>query len=199
MEKQIIISVGREYGSAGHEIAEHIARDLGLNFYDRNMLNEIAKEKDIQVEYLEKYDEKPKKLFSSRKVGAYTNSIEEIIAEMQFDYLRKKADTGESFVIVGRCAETVLKDREGLVTIFVIGNTETKIQRIMDKYHLNRTDAVAKIKKHDKYRKQYHNRYSEGKWGDSRLYDMCINSSKLGTDKTASVIKEYIKEIQSKN
>ena len=134
MDKQVIIAISREYGSAGHEIAEKTARDLGLKLYDRNMLDDISKDKDIHVEYLEKYDEKPKKLFSSRRVGAYTNSIEEIIAEMQFDYLREKADTGESFVIVGRCAETVLKDRKGLISVFILGNYEVKLKRIMDKY-----------------------------------------------------------------
>lgn len=178
MDKQVIIAISREYGSAGHEIAEKVARDLGLKLYDRNMLDDISKDKDIHVEYLEKYDEKPKKLFSSRRVGAYTNSIEEIIAEMQFDYLREKADTGESFVIVGRCAETVLKDRKGLISVFILGNYEVKLKRIMDKYHLSETDAATKIKRHDKHRKQYHNHYSDGKWGDSRLYDLCINSTR---------------------
>lgn len=195
MDKQVIIAISREYGSAGHEIAEKVAKDLGLKLYDRNMLDDISKDKDIHIDYLEKYDEKPKRLFSSRKVGAYTNSIEEIIAEMQFDYLREKADTGESFVIVGRCAETVLSDRKGLISVFILGNPEVKLKRIMDKYHLNETDAAAKIKRHDKHRKQYHNHYSNGKWGDSRLYDMCINSSRLGPVKTAEVIKDYIKEI----
>lgn len=195
MDKQVIIAISREYGSAGHEIAEKVAKDLGLKLYDRNMLDDISKDKDIHVEYLEKYDEKPKKLFSSRRVGAYTNSIEEIIAEMQFDYLREKADTGESFVIVGRCAETVLKDRKGLISVFILGNYEVKLKRIMDKYHLSETDAATKIKRHDKHRKQYHNHYSDGKWGDSRLYDLCINSSHLGIDKTAIIIKDYIKEI----
>lgn len=195
MDKQVIIAISREYGSAGHEIAEKIARDLGLKLYDRNMLDDISKDKDIHVEYLEKYDEKPKRLFSSRRVGAYSNSIEEIIAEMQFDYLREKADTGESFVIVGRCAETVLKDRKGLISVFVLGDYEVKLNRIMSKYHLVEADAAAKIKRHDKHRKQYHNHYSNGKWGDSRLYDLCINSSRLGTDKTAIIIKDYIKEI----
>ena len=194
MDKQVIIAIGREYGSAGHEIAEKVAKDLGLKLYDRNMLDDIAKDKDIHVEYLEKYEEKPRRLFSSRKVGAYTNSIEEIIAEMQFDYLREKADSGESFVIVGRCAESVLKDREGLISIFILGNSDVKIKRIMNKYQLNETDAIAKIKRHDKHRKQYHNRYSAGKWGDSRFYDLCINSSKLGPDKTAIIIKDFIKE-----
>lgn len=194
MGEQVIIAIGREYGSGGHEIGERIAKELDIHFYDRSMLDEIAKDKDIEIEYLEKYDEKPKKLFGSRRVGAYTNSIEEIIAEMQFEYIRDKADTGESFVIVGRCAESVLEGHKNLITVFVTGHKDARIKRVMDKYHLNEQDAVAKIKRHDKHRKQYHNRHSNGKWGDSRLYDLCISSSELGIDKTVNVIKYFIEE-----
>ena len=106
MEKQVIISISREFGSGGHEIAEQIAKNLGFHFYDRSMLDDLAREKNLQIEDLEKYDEKPRNPFISRRVGGHTNSMEEIVAEMQFDYLREKADSGESFVIVGRCAET---------------------------------------------------------------------------------------------
>lgn len=194
MDKQLIISISREYGSGGHEIGEHIAKQLGLHFYDRSMLDDIAKEKDIQVEYLEKYDEKPRKLFGSRKVGAYSNSIEEIIAEMQFEYLREKAESGESFVIVGRCAETVLEDMENMISIFVRGDMDAKTARIMEKYQLNEQEAVTKIKRHDRQRKLYHNRHSRSKWGDSRLYDLCISSSKLGVEKTVDVIKYFVEQ-----
>lgn len=194
MEKQLIISVSREYGSAGHEIAENIAKEMNLNFYDRNMLDEIATKKNMQIEHLKKYDEKPRNIFNSRKVGSFTNSYEQIIAEMQFDYIREKADSGESFVIVGRCAETVLKENKALVSIFILGDKDTKLKRIMNKFQLNASDAAAKIRRHDRNRKQYHNHYSEGKWGDSRLYDMCINSSRLGTEKTTAVVKHFIEE-----
>lgn len=196
MEKQLIISISREYGSGGHEIAESIAKEMNLNFYDRNMLDDIAKKKNMEIENLKKYDERPRNIFNSRKVGSFTNSYEQIIAEMQFDYIREKANNGESFVIVGRCSETVLKGNKALISIFILGDKETKLNRIMDKFQLNEFDASAKIKRHDRSRKQYHNHYSEGKWGDSRLYDMCINSSKLGVDKTAAVIKQFIEEVK---
>ena len=112
---QTIISVSREFGSGGHVLAEKIAKDHNLKFYDRHILDEIASENDIKVEVLEKYDEKPRNAFLTRRVGAFSNSMEEILAEMQFDYIRKKADSGESFVIVGRCAETVLSGHKGLI------------------------------------------------------------------------------------
>lgn len=191
---QTIISVSREFGSGGHVMAEKIARDHNLNFYDRHILDEIANENNMQVEVLEKYDEKPRNAFLSRRVGAFSNSMEEILAEMQFDYIRKKAESGESFVIVGRCAETVLSGHKGLISIFVVGDELAKIDRIQQVYHLDESEAIAKIRRHDKKRKQYHNRHSSFRWGDSRYYDVCINSSKLGLEGTGAALENYIRE-----
>ena len=191
---QTIISVSREFGSGGHVIAEKIAKDHGLKFYDRHILDEIANENNIQVEILEKYDEKPRNAFLSRRVGAFSNSMEEILADMQFDYIRKKANSGESFVIVGRCSETVLSGHKGLISIFVTGDQLAKIDRIKQVYQLSDSDAIAKIRRHDKKRKQYHNRHSSFRWGDSRNYDVCINSSKLGLERTGSALEYYITE-----
>ncbi len=194
MAKQTIISISREFGSDGHRIAEKIAADLGMQLYDRNMLDEIAKAKNIKVEYLEKFEEKPRNLILSRRVGAYSNSMEEIVADMQFEYLREKAESGESFVAVGRCAETVLRDYPGLVSIFVTGDKEAKLASVKEHFGLDDAEAKAKMKRHDMKRKMYHNRHSDFKWGDSRHYDICINSSKLGKEKTAEMLEEYIKQ-----
>ena len=194
MGKQTIISISREYGSGGHEIAEKVAAELGLQFYDRSMLDEIASKMDIKLEVLQKYDEKPRNFMLSRRVGNHTNSMEEIVAEIQFEFIKEKAQRGESFVIVGRCAETVLKEFDGLITIFVNGNKDKKLERVMKKYELNESAALAKMTRHDKTRKQYHNRHSEHKWGDSRFYDLCINSSYLGVDGTVRVLENYIRE-----
>lgn len=194
MGKQTIISISREFGSGGHWIAEKISADLGLNLYDRNMLDEIAKAKNIKVEYLEKFEEKPRNLILSRRVGAYSNSMEEIVADMQFEYLREKADSGESFVVVGRCAETVLGEYPGLISFFVLGDKDVKLKNVKKHFGLNDAEAKAKIKRHDIKRKMYHNRHSDFKWGDSRNYDICINSSKLGLEKTAEILEEYVKQ-----
>ena len=120
--------------------------------------------------------------------------MEEIIAEFQFDYIRKKAEEGESFVIVGRCAETVLKDFDELISIFICGERQHKIDRVMQHFAINESDAIAKMYRHDRKRKQYHNRHSDAKWGDSRLYDLCINSSPLDITGTIRVPENYIKE-----
>ncbi|MBD5465490.1 MAG: cytidylate kinase-like family protein [Lachnospiraceae bacterium] len=199
MAGQTIIAIGREFGSKGHEIAEKIAKDLGLKLYDRSMLDELASKMNIKVEVFEKYDEKPRNPIFTRRVGQYTNSMEEIVAEMQFDFIRQKAKEGESFVIVGRCADSVLKDMEGLITIFVCGNKECKRRHVMEKFHLSKAEASAKMIRHDIKRKQYHNRHSDTKWGDSRYYDLCINSSPLGVDGTAKVLVGYIQERMKEN
>ena len=167
---------------------------MGLPLYDRNILEEIAREKGTDPKNFQDIDEKPRNKLLTRRVKGHSNSMEENLAQMQFEYLQKKADSGESFVVLGRCSETVLKGREGLVSIFVTGEKEAKIQHIMDKFSISKEDAVAKIYKHDINRKRYHNHYSDFKWGDSRNYDVCINSSRLGPQGTAEVLEAYIQK-----
>lgn len=193
MAKQLIISISREFGSGGREIAKKVAEDMGLELYDRNMLEDIAEKMNIEPEVLEDIDEKPRNKLLSRRVNGHSNSMEENLAQMQFEYLRRKADQGESFVVVGRCSETILKDREGLVSIFIVGDKETKINHTMEKFGISREEAVTKSERHDRSRRRYHNHYSDFKWGDSRNYDMCINSSRLGMEGTAGIIETFIK------
>lgn len=116
------------------------------------------------------------------------------MAEIQFELIRKKAKKGESFGIVGYCGDSVLRGRNGLIIIFVSGDKGCKAKRIMRKYHLNETDAMIKMERHDRKRKKYHNRYLDGKWGDSRYYDICINSSPIEIDRTVDVLEYYINE-----
>lgn len=194
MEKQLIVALGREFGSGGHYVGKKIADYFGISYYDRRILEDIAKEKNIRIEYLEKYDERKGKMLFSRNVKGYTNSIEEIVAEMQFEYLRKKAASGESFVIVGRCADELFRGDERLVSIFILADEEDKIQRVSKRHNISREEAMAMIAKQDKARKKYHNRHSEIKWGDSRGYDISMNSTRLGIDMTAKLLEAYIQE-----
>lgn len=194
MGKQMLISISREFGSEGHTIARKVAADLGITLYDRNILEAIAEEKETKVEKLEQFDEVPRNMMLTRSVGEHTSSMEDHLVNIQFEFLQRKADSGESFVVVGRCAETALKGRDGLIKIFILGDKEEKHQHIKEYFHISDGEATAKIIRHDARRKLYHNRYSEFKWGDSRGYDLCINSSRLGVDKTVKIIEEYIKE-----
>lgn len=191
MPKQLIISIGRELGSGGSDIAKLIAKDLGLNLYDKNILEEIASTKNSDIESMKFFDEKPKP-FISRRIGEHTSSTADIIAQMQFDYLKEKASSGESFVVVGRCADWVLAGNPGLISIFVCADDDFRIARIMETFNLSREDAKEKIEQTDRRRKQYHNSYSKTKWGDISSYDLCIKSSTLGIEKTAEMIKSFI-------
>ncbi len=192
MDKQVIISVGREYGSGGHYVAHKIANDLGIAYYDRSILDELAKEHNVSPEFLEKYDETKGNPLLSRRVKGLSNSIDEILVEMQFDLLRKKAASGESFVIVGRCAEELFRGEERLVSVFVVADMEDRVKNVAEQHKISPTEARAKIYRHDQGRKKYHNRYSSVKWGDSRGYDVCINSSRLGIEGTAKALEAYI-------
>ena len=190
---QIIISVGREFGSGGRVIAEKLSERFNLPLYDRHLITEIAEKMGMTIEAVAKYNETPKNVFVSRRVNGYSNSIEDNIAEMQFNVMEEKAKSGESFVVVGRCSETKLKKYPGLISFFILGDMDKKIERVMDVYGLDEDDATRFIFKKDKKRKRYHNYHCQGKWGDSRLYDFSINSSKLGIDETVDIIEGYIR------
>lgn len=194
MKKQLIISVSREYATAGHVIAEKLAERFGLQYYDNNLLHQIAEMKSVDAEGLKKYDEIPRNRIFSRNVRGYNNSLEENIAHMQFKWLKQKAQSGESFVIVGRCSESVLKEFDSLISIFILGDHEWKVQRIMEEDKLSRDKAEALLEKKNKERKAYHNYYCVSKWGDSRNYDISINSSKLGIERTTDILEAFIRE-----
>ena len=199
--KQLIISVGREYGSGGHVIAEKLAERFGLTLYDSNLLTCVAREKDVAPEELSRYDEIGKNKLLYRTVKGFSNSPEENLANLQFDYLRRLADQGKSFVIVGRCAESALSHVDGLVSIFILGDEEAKIQRIRSLHpELSRDETRRLLAKEDGKRKSYHNYYCKGKWGDARTYDLTINSSRLGLDGTADTLEKYIRaRVEAKN
>lgn len=194
MTDQIIISIGREYGSGGHLIAEKLAERLSLPVYDRNMLEHIAMEKNTDLSNLHEFDELPKNPLFTRTVRGHSNSYEEIVANMQFEYIKNKAEAGESFVVVGRAAEHILRDKKGLISIFILADEEEKIQRIMEVRGFDRTKAISALRRHDKKRKAYHNSYCQGSWGDARNYDITINSSHLGIDGTTDLLEDYVKE-----
>lgn len=190
---QIIISVGREFGSGGRFIAEKLAERFDLPLYDRHLITEIAEKTGMTEEQVNKYNEAPKVKILSRRVNGYSNSIEDNIAEMQFDIIDQKAKSGESFVVIGRCSETKLKEYPALISLFILGDMDKKIERVKEIYELNDDDAKKFINKKDKKRKRYHNYHCQGKWGDSRLYDLSVNSSRLGIDKTVDILENYIR------
>lgn len=194
MSKQIIIAIGREFGSGGHSIGEELAKRFSLPFYDNNLLSQIAEDNNMDHEILKQYDERPRNRLFTRTVAGFGSSPEENVATLQFDYLLKMAREGKSFVVVGRCAESKLKKFPGLISVFILGDTEEKIKRVMEINQISEKEAKEEIKRGDWKRKSYHNYYCKGKWGDSRNYDLTINSSKLGLEKTIDLLEEYVKE-----
>lgn len=194
MGKQIIISIGREFGSGGHEIAECLAKHYNIPLYDKEIFDHIEEKGAISADVARYFDEKPvNPVFYPIMLDGNNLPLEQTVANHIFDFIRTKGNKeNESFVIVGRCAEYVLRDNPNIISIFILGDREVKCKRIMEKYNLDEKGAYNRMKKEDKMRKTYHNFYADGKWGDSRSYDLCVNSSTLGIEKTVMALITYI-------
>ena len=194
MDKQIIISVGREFGSGGHEIAEGLAKHYDIPLYDKEIFDHVAEKGSINPDVAKFYDEKPlNPIFYPVSMDGSYLPLEQTVTNHIFDFIRQKGDRErQSFVIVGRCAEYVLRDNPNMVSIFILGDIESKKARVMEKYDLDEKAALNRMKKEDKVRKTYHNFYADGKWGDSRSYDLCVNSSTLGVEQTLQTILSFV-------
>lgn len=193
MEKQLIISVGRQFGSAGHVIAKELAKRFDLPYFDNNLLEHVAKEKNMDHAELAGYDEKPTLGFLNKKVRGYSASPQENVAQLQFDFLRNMAAEGKSFVIVGRCADDILKEYPGLISIFLMGDEEEKIKRVMETDNLSRQKAILRIKQKDAKRREYHNAHCKSRWGEAEYYDLLLNCSDIGIEKASDLLEDYIK------
>ena len=192
MDHQRIVTIGREFGSGGHVIAEGLAKKLGIDFLDQQLIQHVAEQKGLSPEAIKRFDEKGTDIFFSRAVNGYGNTVSENIAKAQFEVLREFAADGKSFVVVGRCAEDVLHDVPGLISIFIRSDIPHKVQRVMDKYQLSEDKALQLMKKMDRERKYFHNYYCTNKWGDSRAYDLTVNSAMLGIDGTVDLLEKVV-------
>ena len=189
MKNQIIITLGREHGSGGHYIADMIAQELGIKLYDKDSIEKEIVSEGYSEEMIRKMDEKPVNFFASRRIGKYSNSLEVNVAEKTFAMLRDKAANGEQ----------VLKDNPNLISIFICGNQQAKVGRVMEKKGLSAEDAIEEIKEVDRSRKSYHNYYCETKWGDARGYDMTVKSDVLGFEGTAKMLIAYIRSFMEQD
>ena len=192
--KQIIIAIGREFGSGGHLVAKKLAEHYNIPLYSKELLDEVAKDGRYSKEVLERFDEKPMNFaFIPVPAGGTTISLEQDIAIRQFNFIRKKAnEEKESFVIVGRCAEEILSDNPNMISAFILGDKDTKTKRVMEREGVDEKTALNMMKKMDKMRKVYHNFYCEIKWCDSRTYDICIKIGKVDVDTATDMIIKYI-------
>ena len=191
MGEQKMIVIDSEYGSGGREIAREVGEKLNLPVYDKNIVELIAKEKDVDMTPFLQNDEAPIP-FLTRHVGEHTTSFEEHLAYMTFEFIKEHADSGESFVVIGHCADEVLRDYEEASLIFITGNLLDKDLRIQNDFQVSSKQALSMIRKNDNRRKRYHNQYSSFSWGDSRGYDLCISSSPLDIVGTVEAIVNYV-------
>ena len=206
MKTNTIITIGREFGSAGREIGYKVAKEFGIKLYDKEMLARAAKESGICEEIFESHDEKPTSSFLYSLVmdtysmgysgNTYTDMpINHKIFLAQFDTIKKMADEGPC-VIIGRCADYALEDYPNVVSVFITGDEADKIKRISELYDVDEAKAKDLMVKTDKRRSSYYNYYSNKKWGDPKSYDMCINSSAVGQEGAVDIIMELAKKKQ---
>lgn len=201
-EINTIITIGRQYGSAGKEIGERLAREYGIPFYDKEMLTRAAKESGICEELFESHDEKPTNSFlyslvmDTYSMGYNSGALGEMplnhkVFLAQFDAIKKIAMEGPC-VMVGRCADYALDEMDHVMSVFIRADMDARIRRVARLYEL--TDAKAKdtIQKADKKRASYYNYFTNKRWGDAESYDFCLSSSELGVEGTVEAIKRLV-------
>ena len=187
LNKKVVITISREYGSGGRYIGRLIADKLGIKLYDKDFIEKLAKDTGFSEEYIESNEQKRNVLdvFNSGYYAGLNNSDELFIKEAE---LIKEVSNEESCVIIGRCADFILKDKENVFKVFVYSNTENKIKRVTKIYGLNEEKAKKEIKRIDKLRANHYKYYTEREWKDNSNYDICINSDTLGVEKSADLI-----------
>ena len=191
-----IITISREFGSGGRFIGEEVAKKLGMAYYDKNVITEIAEKSGLSPEYIQENAElSPKKgLFAYALAGRDITgkSVEDIVYEAQRKVILELVET-EPCVIIGRNADFILKDRDDVLNVFIHGNMPEKMQRISCLYNVSWQEAVKMMADTDKRRLANYNFYTEQKWGKASNYTLCLNSSELGYDRCEAIIMECVK------
>lgn len=191
-----IITISREFGSGGRFIGEEVAKKLGMAYYDKNVITEIAEKSGLSPEYIQENAElSPKKgLFAYALAGRDITgkSVEDIVYEAQRKVIFELVEK-EPCVIIGRNADFILKDRDDVLNVFIHGNMPEKMQRISCLYNVSGQEAVKMMADTDKSRLANYNFYTEQKWGKASNYTLCLNSSQLGYDRCEMIIMECVK------
>jgi len=187
---KMIITIGREYGSGGHEIGKKLAEKYGIKFYDKQALIQFAKENGNYDEIISFFDEKP---VNSLLYAIAMNSYIDVIGNKQFETIRKIAEL-ESCVIIGRCSNYIFKENENTTSVFIHANVEKRIVRVTDIYKNDGKDVKSIIENTDKQRAAFHNYYTDEFWGDSRNYQLTIDSGEIGIDASVKLISDFIEK-----
>lgn len=204
----LVITIGREFGSGGKYIGEKLAEELGFKFYDKSLLERVSKESQIDLSLLEASDEKEKNRFwyslavSSLSSSDSVNSLMDLPNTERYFIEETKVieeiAENENCVIIGRCSNRILKNHANAIHIFVYAtDLEFKVNRKMKYGNLTEKEAMKLIHKMDKQRATYYEYYTDGKWGNKEDFDLCIDTSIIGVDATVELIKKYI-ELKTK-
>nr|WP_330391953.1 cytidylate kinase-like family protein [Acetitomaculum ruminis] len=204
-----IITIGRQYGSQGHAIGEKLAKELGIPFYDKEILAKASKESGICQELFEQNDERASSSFfyslvmDNSYLGYGANSNWEMhlgqkIFLAQFDSIKDIATKG-ACVIVGRCSDYVLEGYDNLVSVFIHADLEYRTKVVMEREGLSEKKALEHVMRTDKERRSYYNYYTNNRWGDLNNYHLTIDSSIAGIDGCVDIIKEFVNVKENKN
>lgn len=185
--KKIVITISREYGSGGHYVGELLAKRMGLNFYDKNLINLISKKSGLSKEYVEENDQK---LASFKYIDNNDDRI--FIAE---EKVIKDLAQKESCVIVGRCADYILKDNKDTIKVFLYSSSQDKVKRAVKYYNLEEDKALKEINKINNERAKHYKYYTNRDWYDFANYDIALNVDYLGVEKTAELLEQVIREV----
>ncbi|MCD7956843.1 MAG: cytidylate kinase-like family protein [Lachnospiraceae bacterium] len=198
MAKKVVVAIGRQFGSGGHEIGEKLSKKLGIKFYDKELIKVIAKQSGLCEKVLESYDEKPtNSLLYSIVMDVYPSAmytgptLDQQIYQANYDTIKQLGET--SCVIVGRCADYILRDVPELVSVFIHADDDFRAERIAAEYHLPDAKVRDMLVKTDKKRASYYNFQSEKKWGAAVGYNLCLDSSSIGIDGSVDLIESYIR------
>lgn len=197
MNPPLIITIGREFGSGGHEIGAKVAEKLGIAFYDKKIISLAAEKSGLSDEFIEKNEQRSKSSFiknlaaSSVYSGGFFSSqympLSESIFISQAQVIRDIA-AKESAVIVGRCSDYILAGRQNTINVFIHAPVEVRVARIMRIQNMTEADAMKLVATSDKERGNHYFRYTDRKWGKAQNYDLSINSSLLGIDRTVELL-----------
>ena len=182
--KKIIVTIGREYGSGGHYVGKLLAKKLGVNFYDKNIISLVSKESGLSKNYIASNEE-------SLNNAKYESNNDNLIFIAESKVIKKIAKN-ESCVIVGRCADYILDDNKDVLKVFLYSDEASKINRCVKYYGISKNKALNEIKKIDKERSKHYNFYTNKEWGNVSNYDLLINVDKYGVECTANLIYSYI-------
>lgn len=191
-----IITISREFGSGGRFIGEEVAKKLGIAYYDKNIIGQIAEKSGLSPEYIQENAElSPKKglfayAFSGRDITG--KSVEDMVYEAQRNIILELAEK-EPCVIIGRNADYILKDRDDVLNVFIHGDMLEKIKRITGLHNVDEKEAVKMMADTDKRRRTNYNFYTDQNWGKASNYTLCLNSSQLGYDRCEMIIMECVK------